>query len=187
MPAWRCWSWPPLWLGRAGANSHIAEQHGIPSRFLVQILLQLKGAGLVASTRGARAGYISLTTGNSIRATSTISQQPPAQVFLNNSRDFSRKVREAMIAMALEWKFSKAEILELYLNKVYFGGGAYGVDAAARKFFGHPATMMSVSEAAIVAGLVKAPSNYSPTADRKRAIDRAKVVLGLMQTNGVMV
>jgi penicillin-binding protein 1A len=134
----------------------------------------------------ARAGYISATTGKSIRATSTISQQLARTVFLNNSRTFSRKVREAVIAMALEWKFSKAEILELYLNKVYFGGGAYGVDAAARKFFGHPATTMSTSEAAIVAGLVKAPSHYAPTADREAAIDRAKVVLGLMQTNGVV-
>ena len=134
----------------------------------------------------ARAGYISATTGKSIRATSTISQQLARTVFLNNSRTFTRKVREAVIAMALEWKFSKEEILELYLNKVYFGGGAYGVDAAARKFFGHPATTMSTSEAAIVAGLVKAPSHYSPTADREAAIDRAKVVLGLMQTNGVV-
>ncbi len=134
----------------------------------------------------ARAGYLAATTGKSIRATSTITQQLARTVFLNNSRTFARKVREAVIAMALEWKFSKEEILELYLNKVYFGGGAYGVDAASRKFFGHPATQMSVSEAAIVAGLVKAPSHYSPTADREAAIDRAKVVLGLMQTNGVI-
>jgi penicillin-binding protein 1A len=134
----------------------------------------------------ARAGYLALTTGKSIRATSTISQQLARTVFLNNSRTFTRKVREAVIAMALEWKFSKEEILELYLNKVYFGGGAYGVDAASRKFFAHPGTTMSTSEAAIVAGLVKAPSHYSPTADRDAAIDRAKVVLGLMQTNGVV-
>jgi penicillin-binding protein 1A len=134
----------------------------------------------------ARAGYLAATTGKSIRATSTISQQLARTVFLNNSRTFTRKVREAVIAMALEWKFSKEEILELYLNKVYFGGGAYGVDAAARKFFGHAGTQMSVSEAAIVAGLVKAPSHYSPTADREAAIDRARVVLGLMQTNGVI-
>jgi len=133
-----------------------------------------------------RAGYVSFTSGKSIRATSTISQQLARTVFLNNSRTFGRKLREAIIAMALEWKFSKDEILELYLNKVYFGGGAYGVDAAARKFFGHPGTEMSVSEAAIVAGLVKAPSHYSPTADRQAAVDRARVVLSLMETNGVV-
>jgi penicillin-binding protein 1A len=134
----------------------------------------------------ARAVYLHLTTGKPIRATSTISQQLARTVFLNNSRTVGRKLREGVIALALEWKFSKEEILELYLNKVYFGGGAYGVDAASRKFFGHPGTTMSTSEAAIVAGLVKAPSHYSPTADREAAIDRAKVVLGLMQTNGVV-
>jgi penicillin-binding protein 1A len=70
-----------------------------------------------------------------------------------------------VLAMALERKFSKRQILELYLNKVYFGGGAYGIDAASRKFFGHSATTLDLPEAAIIAGLVKAPSRYSPTAD----------------------
>jgi penicillin-binding protein 1A len=134
----------------------------------------------------ARASYLALTTGKPIRATSTITQQLARTVFLNNSRTLARKLREAVIALALEWKFSKDEILELYLNKVYFGGGAYGVDAASRKFFGHSASQMSTAEAAIVAGLVKAPSHYSPTADREAAVDRAQVVLGLMQTNGVI-
>ena len=133
-----------------------------------------------------RAGYLAVTTGKSIRATSTITQQLARTVFLNNSRTLGRKLREAVIALALEWKFSKDEILELYLNKVYFGGGAYGVDAASRKFFGHSASQMSTAEAAIVAGLVKAPSHYSPTADRQAAVDRATVVLGLMQINGVI-
>ena len=134
----------------------------------------------------ARAGYVSLTTGQSLRATSTISQQLARNVFLNNSRTFNRKVREAVLAMALEWKFSKEEILELYLNKVYFGGGAYGIDSASRKFFAHPATTLSLPEAAIIAGLVKAPSRYSPTADAKAAVDRAKVVLDVMQGNGAI-
>ena len=69
---------------------------------------------------------------------STITQQLARNIFLNNSRTLTRKMREAVLAMALEWKFSKDQILELYLNKVYFGGGAYGVDSASRKFFGHP-------------------------------------------------
>jgi len=89
-----------------------------------------------------------------------------------------------VLAMALEWKFSKEEILELYLNKVYFGGGAYGIDSASRKFFSHPATELSVGEAAIIAGLVKAPSRYSPTADVQAAVDRAQVVLRLMREQG---
>lgn len=134
----------------------------------------------------ARAGYLTATTGQSLRATSTITQQLARNVFLNNSRTFSRKLREAVLAMALEWKFSKEEILELYLNKVYFGGGAYGIDSASRKFFGHPATELSLPEAAIIAGLVKAPSRYSPTADAQAAIGRAKVVLDVMQGNGAI-
>jgi len=119
-----------------------------------------------------------------IGGTSTITQQLARNLFLNNNRTPDRKAREAVLAMALEWKFSKEEILELYLNKVYFGGGAYGIDSASRKFFSHPANELSVEEAAIIAGLVKAPSQYSPTADVQAAIDRAKVVLRLMREQG---
>ncbi|MEV8815958.1 biosynthetic peptidoglycan transglycosylase, partial [Klebsiella pneumoniae] len=94
------------------------------------------------------------------------------------------KIREGILALALERKFSKDQILELYLNKVYFGGGAYGIDAASRKFFGHGAERLSLTEAAVIAGLVKAPSNYSPTADIDAARGRAGVVLKLMQQTG---
>ncbi|MHA7820996.1 MAG: transglycosylase domain-containing protein [Erythrobacter sp.] len=116
-----------------------------------------------------------------IGGTSTISQQLARNLFLNSNRTFDRKAREAVLALALEWKFSKQQILELYLNKVYFGGGAYGIDSASRKFFSHDARSLSVAEAAIIAGLVKAPSRYSPTADVQAAVDRAKVVLRLMR------
>jgi penicillin-binding protein 1A len=116
--------------------------------------------------------------------TSTITQQLARNLFLNNNRSLDRKAREAVLAMALEWKFSKEQILELYLNKVYFGGGAYGIDSASRKFFSHPAKELSVGEAAIIAGLVKAPSNYSPTADVEAAVGRARVVLNLMREQG---
>jgi penicillin-binding protein 1A len=119
-----------------------------------------------------------------IGGTSTITQQLARNVFLNSNRTFDRKAREALLALALEWKFSKQQILELYLNKVYFGGGAYGIDSASRKFFSHPATELSTGEAAIIAGLVKAPSRYSPTADVQAAVDRAAVVLRLMQEQG---
>ena len=132
----------------------------------------------------ARAGFMAVTTGKSVRATSTITQQLARTVFLNNNRSYARKLREAVLALAMEWKFSKDQILELYLNKVYFGGGAYGVDAASRKFFGHPGTQIVLPEAAIIAGLVKAPSHYSPTADTEAAIGRAKVVLSVMAGNG---
>ena len=117
---------------------------------------------------------------------STISQQLARNIFLSNSYSISRKAQEAVLAMALEWKFSKDEILELYLNKVYFGGGSYGIDAASRRFFGHGAEELTLSEAAIVAGLVKAPSRYSPTADAEAALGRAGVVLDVMVDAGAI-
>ncbi|WP_379552502.1 transglycosylase domain-containing protein [Qipengyuania sp. DGS5-3] len=132
----------------------------------------------------ARAVYVWGTSDKRLGATSTISQQLARNVFLNSNRTFDRKMREAVLAMALEMKFSKEQILELYLNKVYFGGGAYGIDSASRKFFSHPARELSVAEAAIIAGLVKAPSRYSPTADVGKAVARAATVLRLMEEQG---
>ena len=119
-----------------------------------------------------------------VSATSTITQQLARNIFLTNNRSFIRKVKEGILALALERKFSKDQILELYLNRVYFGGGAYGIDAASRKFFGHGADHLSLGEAAIIAGLVKAPSNYSPTADVEAARRRSSVVLKTMVDNG---
>jgi len=135
----------------------------------------------------ARAAWVALErrgSGRRWQGASTITQQVTRNIFLNNSYSWGRKVREMVLALALERKFSKRQILELYLNKVYFGGGAYGIDAASRKFFGHPATSLDLPEAAIVAGLVKAPSSYSPTADADAARGRAGVVLELMEENG---
>jgi penicillin-binding protein 1A len=119
-----------------------------------------------------------------ISATSTITQQLARNIFLTNNRSFGRKIKEAVLALALERKFSKDQILELYLNRVYFGGGAYGIDAASRRFFGHSADHLSLGEAAIIAGLVKAPSNYSPSADVEAARARSNVVLQTMARNG---
>ena len=119
-----------------------------------------------------------------VSATSTITQQLARNIFLTNNRSFGRKIKEAVLALALERKFSKDQILELYLNRVYFGGGAYGIDAASRRFFGHSADHLSLGEAAIIAGLVKAPSNYSPSADVEAARARSDVVLQTMARNG---
>ncbi|MFM5917942.1 MAG: transglycosylase domain-containing protein [Novosphingobium sp.] len=132
----------------------------------------------------ARSVQVRLTSGQWKQGGSTITQQLARTVFLNNTKTFGRKLREGILSLALEWKFSKAQILELYLNKVYFGGGAYGVDSASRKFFGHPGDQLSLPEAAIIAGLVKAPSHYAPTADAEAAVGRGQVVLGLMVENG---
>jgi penicillin-binding protein 1A len=132
----------------------------------------------------ARGIWVSLTQGDNVRGVSTLSQQLARNIFLTNDRSFARKIREGILALALEWRFSKDQILELYLNRVYFGGGAYGIDSASRRFFGHSAREMSTAEAAIIAGLVKAPSNYSPTADTEAARERAAVVLDLMVRHG---
>ncbi len=131
-----------------------------------------------------RATFVWMTGNKRFGATSTITQQLARNIFLNSNRTVTRKAREAILAMALERKFTKSQILELYLNKVYFGGGAYGIDSASRKFFSHPATHLSTAEAAIIAGLVKAPSRFSPTADVDAAVSRANVVLQLMRQQG---
>jgi penicillin-binding protein 1A len=134
----------------------------------------------------ARSVVVRVQKGHWRQGGSTITQQLARNTFLNSSRTFDRKIREIVLALALETKFSKDQILELYLNKVYFGGGAYGVDAAARKFFGHSGEQLSLAEASIIAGLVKAPSHYSPTADAKAAVDRAQVVLQTMEEAGAI-
>ncbi|MBT2186365.1 transglycosylase domain-containing protein [Sphingobium nicotianae] len=142
------------------------------------------GVDPVGMTRAVWMGYIRRGEGRRLQGASTITQQLARNIFLNNSYSAGRKLREMILALALERKFSKRQILELYLNKVYFGGGAYGVDAASRKFFDHSATRLNLAEAAIIAGLVKAPSAYAPTADAEAAAGRAGVVLDVMQANG---
>jgi penicillin-binding protein 1A len=132
----------------------------------------------------ARALKVRVSKGRWTQGGSTITQQLARNIFLTNSRTFGRKIREAILALAIERRFSKNQILEFYLNRVYFGGGAYGIDAASRRFFGHSADTLSLSEAAIIAGLVKAPSNYAPTADAEAARQRASVVIGLMLEAG---
>lgn len=134
----------------------------------------------------ARSIYQRYLKGRFTQGGSTITQQLARNLFLNNRREFGRKIREMILATAMETKFSKDQILELYLNKVYFGGGAYGVDAASRRFYGHSANELDLAESAIIAGLVKAPSNYSPTADAQAAIDRASVVVEVMQDAGMI-
>ena len=132
----------------------------------------------------ARSVAVRVKSGHWSQGGSTITQQLARNIFLTNNRTFGRKIKEAVLALALERKFSKDQILELYLNRVYFGGGAYGIDAASRRFFGHSADTLSLGESTIIAGLVKAPSNYSPTADVEAARSRSEVVLKAMVDNG---
>ncbi|MGI9485273.1 MAG: transglycosylase domain-containing protein [Geminicoccaceae bacterium] len=117
---------------------------------------------------------------------STITQQLAKLAFVGPERSFSRKIREAVYAVSLEQRLSKKQILEAYLNKVYLGGGAYGVDAAARRYFGKTAGSLNLAESAMLAGLIKAPSRFAPTRKLKRAQARAKVVLERMVDQGVI-
>ncbi|MEP0942660.1 MAG: PBP1A family penicillin-binding protein [Rhizobiaceae bacterium] len=115
---------------------------------------------------------------------STLTQQLAKNLFLTPDRTMGRKVQELILAFWLEAKYSKAEILELYLNRVYFGAGATGVDAAARRYFGKSAKHVTIAEAALLAGLLKAPSKYSPSRNPKLAQARAQTVLAAMQREG---
>ncbi|HSX55456.1 MAG TPA: PBP1A family penicillin-binding protein [Sphingomonas sp.] len=144
------------------------------------------GVDPVALARITKFAFDNRGTDRRLQGASTITQQVARTIFLSNKYDVGRKLREMVLALALERKFTKDQILELYLNKVYFGGGAYGIDAASRTFFGHPATNLTLSESAVIAGLVKAPSRYSPTADAEAAIGRASVVLDVMVETGAL-
>jgi penicillin-binding protein 1A len=144
------------------------------------------GVDPIGVLRALKFAFENRDTDRRFQGASTITQQVARTIFLSNRYSLRRKFREAILALALERKFTKAQILELYMNKVYYGGGAYGIDAASRKFFGHSATQLTLGEAAVIAGLVKAPSEYSPTADAQAAIGRAGVVLQLMQETGAI-
>jgi penicillin-binding protein 1A len=115
---------------------------------------------------------------------STITQQLAKNLFLNQERTVWRKLQEAVLALWLEQKFSKDEILELYLNRVYFGAGAYGVDAAAQRYFGKSARQVRIAEAAMLAGLVKSPSRLAPSRNPDGAERRAQTVLMAMTELG---
>lgn len=132
----------------------------------------------------ARAMLANLRAGRIVQGGSTISQQLAKNLFLTPERTFVRKIQEMVLAWQLEQRFSKDEILALYLDRVYFGAGAYGVEAAAQRYFGRSARHVSLGEAALLAGLLKAPSRYSPANDLQRAAARATVVLDLIYETG---
>jgi penicillin-binding protein 1A len=111
---------------------------------------------------------------------STITQQLAKNLFLTPERTLNRKLQEAALALWLERKFTKDQILELYLNRVYFGAGAYGIEAAAQRYFGKSARQVTLAESALLAGLVKSPSKLAPTHDFNAAQKRAQIVLAAM-------
>lgn len=114
---------------------------------------------------------------------STITQQVAKNLFLTSQKNIKRKTQELMLAFWLEYKFTKAQILTLYLNRVYLGSGTYGIEAASQKYFQKSSRDLNLKEAAVIAGMLKAPSRYNPIASEQRAVERAKVVLQVMVEN----
>ena len=119
-----------------------------------------------------------------VQGGSTITQQVVRNIFLSPDQTLKRKVQEAILAWSLERRLSKTDILELYLNRIYFGDGAYGVEAAAETYFGKPASQLTLQEAALLAALPKAPSRLDPANDLDDAVARSKVILGEMRQDG---
>jgi len=132
----------------------------------------------------ARAMLANLRAGRVVAGGSTVTQQLAKNLFLSPERTIKRKTQEMLLAFWLEYNFTKDQILGLYLNRVYLGAGTYGVDAAARRYFGKPARRVNLYEAALLAGLLKAPSRYSPARDAARADKRTALVLRSMTDAG---
>lgn len=132
----------------------------------------------------ARAAGANANAGQVSQGGSTITQQYVKNALLTPERSLSRKIEEASLALSLERNYSKQLILELYLNTIYFGNGAYGIDAAARTYFGVPATQLTLPQSALIAGLIRTPSRYDPRRQPQAAVQRRNVVLDRMQELG---
>ena len=133
-----------------------------------------------------RAIVTDIRAGGFVQGASTITQQLARTLFLTPQKSIIRKLKEALLAFQVERRYTKDEILERYLNQVYFGSGAYGVEAAARLFFGKPVSKLTLAECALVAGMPKSPSRYSPLVDESLALKRREVVLNQMARNGLI-
>jgi 1A family penicillin-binding protein len=136
--------------------------------------------------RIASAAWADIRERRATQGASTITQQLARQSFLKPEKTLRRKVQELLLAVRIEQLYSKSQILELYLNKVYFGDGRYGAEAASRGYFGKSASALTVAEAATLAGLVKAPSSYAPTVNPQRAVARRNLVLQAMLDAGAI-
>ncbi|NOU06041.1 MAG: PBP1A family penicillin-binding protein [Hyphomicrobiaceae bacterium] len=133
-----------------------------------------------------RAAFANLRAGRYAQGGSTLTQQLAKNLFLSSERRLSRKIEELYLALWLELRLSKADILELYINRVYFGGGAYGIEAAAQRYFGKSARNLNLTESAVLAGLLKAPSKFSPLSSPTLARNRAKTVINRMHLAGYL-
>src|SRR5699024_137183 len=133
-----------------------------------------------------RAVYRDIVARSKVEGASTITQQLAKNLFLENDKTWMRKTKEVMAAIYLEREFSKREILELYLNKIYFGNGLHGIEAASRHFFSKSVKDLTISEGALLAGLVQAPNYYFPENHPERALERRNIVLRSMERNEVI-
>ena len=133
---------------------------------------------------GLARAVVNNLTGRSLQGGSTLTQQLAKNLFLSPDRTLERKIQEVLLSFWLEHKFSKDQILAMYLNRVYFGANSYGVEAASRRYFNKSARDVNLGEAAMLAGLLKAPSRLSPARDPEAAKARAQVVLGAMREEG---
>ena len=134
----------------------------------------------------ARAIIKDIKAGGFVEGASTITQQLAKTLFLTPRKTIVRKIKEAILALQLERRYTKDEILELYLNQVYFGSGAYGVKSAASIFFGKSVEELTLAECALIAGMPKSPSRYSPLVNRKLALKRRNIVLKQMLTTDII-
>ncbi len=131
-----------------------------------------------------RAVYRNARAPGTVEGGSTITQQLARTLFLSNRRSYLRKGREAVLSVLIEAQLTKAQILELYLNRIYLSAGIYGVEAMSRRVFGKPAKDLTMAESALIAGLARAPATLSPWSNLDGAIARSHVVLARMRDGG---
>jgi len=156
----------------------------VPRAFLAAEDRRFHEHGAVDWRAVIRAGWANVTAGRTVEGASTISQQLARDLFLGPERTLKRKLQEILLAEDLYKRLGRNGVLELYLNRVYLGEQAYGIDAAARTYFGKPARSLSLAEAAVLAGLPKAPSSLDPTQNAAAALKRGRLVLRRMQAEG---
>ena len=184
-------------LGRDGS---LVAERGVSRAYIPLDMLPREVADAVVATEDRRffehpgldplgmlrAAIANLRAGRLTQGGSTLTQQLAKNLFLSSERTFSRKAEELVLALWLELKLSKRDILELYLNRVYFGGGAHGIEAASQRYFAKSARELTLAEAAVIAGLLKAPSKYAPSASPVQAIARGRVVISKMVEAGLI-
>jgi 1A family penicillin-binding protein len=186
-----------LYDGNNNLVSALFEEHriGVPleaiSPHLVNAVVAIEDKrfwkhGGVDPPRIIMAALANQRAGQIVQGGSTITQQLVRSILLNRQKSYTRKIKEALLARRLEERYDKRDILAAYLNRVYFGDGYYGIEAASLGYFGKPASQLDVSEAATLAGLIKGPSVYSPTQAPERSRQRRVLVLNEMRAEGML-